>query len=157
MHVSHAKDGQEGHGGDTVVAEFLLLANDIAEAFGEVEVTLLPSETFSTEFDEALRDTTVTSAENVYLGDVEVDAINFPTTGDSRIIVGRSRWLDNRINNFQRRRLVVHEYLSILGYEDFHYKLSHSLVLKIEEEKFSQILNHHNDESKTTTIGGKND
>jgi hypothetical protein len=126
------KTGQEGHGGDIVVAEFILLAKRISQQFDDLEQELLPDSEFVLLFQEAVESTRIISAEHVYLGDVEVDAINYPDSDESRIVIGRNRWLDRRITVFSRSLLVIHEYLSIIGYDDIQYALSYQLTERIE-------------------------
>jgi hypothetical protein len=125
--------GQEGHGGDIIVSEFLILATEVGESLKGLGNSILPTDTFVEQYEEALLNTKVSSADRVYLGEQEVDAINFPYEDNPKIIVARERWLDNRINNIQRKRLVLHEYLSIMGYDDQRYQLSYPIIKKIVE------------------------
>lgn len=128
-----AKAGQEGHGGDIVVSEFLIYANEVGDSLQGLLEFQLPSSDFIKEYNDAVADTKVSSEDRVYLSAVEVDAINFPSIDDPRIIINRERWLDPRLNIIQRKRLVLHEYLSIMGYDDSNYMLSYILIKSILE------------------------
>ncbi|MCB0421218.1 MAG: hypothetical protein KDD61_09485 [Bdellovibrionales bacterium] len=124
---SLARVGQEGHGGDIVVSEFFGLAEEILESFKELPSKDLPSEDFVALFSESLEKVEVTSLDRVKLGDTEVDAINFPDIDEPKILLGRERWLDPRITMDMRKQLIIHEFLSIMGFDDKYYRLSHRL------------------------------
>ncbi|MBT3234787.1 MAG: hypothetical protein HN353_02440 [Bdellovibrionales bacterium] len=139
--VAMGKIGQEGHGGDIVVAEFILRAKNISQQFEKIEQEFLPDSEFALLFKEAVESTKISSAEHVYLDNVEVDAINYPDLEESMIVIGRNRWLDQRITPFARNLLVIHEYLSIIGYRDIQYALSYELTETIQNIKEEAINN----------------
>lgn len=134
-----AKLGQEGHAGDMVVSEFVIFADEALAEFKKLNADHLPSPDFVELFEEAIEKTEVSSSEKVTLGNREVDAINFPDFESPKIIIGRNRWLDERIPYVWRRRLVIHEYLSILGFDDTRYRLSHKLTQLISAEEFKAL------------------
>lgn len=126
-----AESGQEGHGGDLIVADFLILGRDLSASLHQVAKAALPSENFAEEFDNVLSKARIVSAERVYLGGAEVDAINYPWENPPRVVIGRERWLDPRLARERKQLLILHELLSVLGHDDRLYQISHSLMLQV--------------------------
>jgi len=128
LFASNSHAGQEGHGGDIAVSLFLGIAHKSLYCLAKIPSENLPSPTWTSEYEKAILTTHIYSAEKTELNGVEVDAINFPDIDNPRIIVNRSRWLRDELSDVMRSRLIIHEYLSIMGYEDKLYELSYPLV-----------------------------
>ena len=60
---------------------------------------------------------------------VEVDAINYPD--ENRIEVSRYRWNEYFVDRMQRRRLVLHEYLSVMGLDDDKFRITDKTYLSL--------------------------
>lgn len=123
--------GQEAHGGDIAVSIF----------YGVMRQTLYCLESNPQSWNsqpqllqnlksEFLR-TRVISVEKTMLNGIEVDAINYPSKDDiPKILINRSRWLNENLDHVMRSRLVLHEYLGIANYDDQIYQLSYDLIQK---------------------------
>ena len=116
--------GQEGHGGDSHAAEFVLEANRI---YGEL-ITLPNLSSFGIRIESflaAVQATHVSSVDGMlFLGGEQVDAENFPV--QMKIILSRPAWAN--MSKEGKRILVLHEYLSIMGLDDSNYRLTGPLL-----------------------------
>lgn len=122
--------GQEGHGGDMAVSLFLGIAQQNLNCLEQNPQTWLQYPSLLTDLQDAVQRTQVISVEKTLLNGVEVDAINYPNPENPQILLNRTRWLENGIDIKLRSNLVVHEYLSIAGYEDRLYQISYKLIEK---------------------------
>ena len=121
LHFASAKKlGQEGHGGDVVVGMFLGIAQATLNCMKENSGTWKEFPNLLEDLSYVFEHTQVSSrTEPVYLNGLEIDAINYPDSQVPRIIVSRGRWLADGYPNSYRAFLVLHEYLSIAGYNIF--------------------------------------
>ena len=126
-----SRAGQEGHGGDMAAALFLSVTYKLNDQIVKLPMSTFPTEGFLDTLNKAIHDTTIYSEEHVYLKDVEVDAINFPDIEQPRIILNRYRWLNTSLNYEIRSHLVLHEYLSIMGFNDSRYEISSAILSKV--------------------------
>jgi hypothetical protein len=112
-----------GNGGDTAAIEFIEIANQIADILendpaAPVEIRRFRQAIASTEVRSTYR--------RLVLNNEFKDAINYP---DIKLIIFNRRSWDLHSDFLWRARLVMHEYLGIMGLEDTRYELS-SLLLK---------------------------
>jgi hypothetical protein len=129
------ESGQEGHGGDIAVAQFIEHSDKLISDLSRLPSNDLPSPLFIQEYERAARLTKISSTDSpITIDGIEVDAVNFPDVDNPRIILNRNRWLDPRPSFVWRRLLVLHEYLSIMGYRDSRYEISRPLIIKIYEK-----------------------
>ncbi len=129
--LSWARDGQEGHGGDIVVAMFYGIAKATLNCMQLNPSSWSGSPILYNDLNYVIEHTIVSSrSEPVYLNGEEVDAINYPDVEAPRIILNRGRWFESTYPNSYRAVLVLHEYLSIAGYDDQHYDISFPLAQK---------------------------
>ena len=127
--------GQEGHGGDMVAAEFYSLSGEVLKSLKLVPSSELPTKNFSKLFEQSLENTDIFSVDRVFVDNFEVDAINFPDADNPKIMIGRERWLDKRLTEKMKKMLIIHEFLSIMGFDDALYKLSSQiskLIIKFQ-------------------------
>lgn len=120
--------GQEGHGGDMAVSIFIGIAstvNNCLQSNAPKEYPLLVGELRF-----MIQKAKVYSVEKTILNGHEVDAINYPDQDNPRVLLNRARWLKPDIRTDFRAGLVLHEYLSLLGYQDDLYQISYPLVQK---------------------------
>jgi len=111
-----------GNGGDSYAIEFVTIASDILNYLGDTDSGGLDLEKLK----EVMKTTKVESTNQALsLGGIPKDAINYPT--EKRIIFNRTAWGNSKEG--QKPRLVLHEYLGILGVDDSSYALS-TLLLK---------------------------
>jgi hypothetical protein len=122
--------GQEGHGGDMAVSLFLGIARKNFACLKENPKFWQNEPSLLDDLKRAYDQTEVISVERTVLNDVEVDAINYPSPEKPRILINRSRWLVSGIDIKYRSLLVIHEYLSIAGYDDHVYQISYDLIEK---------------------------
>lgn len=125
--------GQEGHGGDIAVSIFMGVAQELGDVFLKQQKEIFPGPQFTVEFHQAFLSTKIFSVEKTVLNGMEVDAINYPDIDNPRILINRTRWLDNQLSMQMRSLLVLHEYLSIMGYDDSHYLISYPLINNLGE------------------------
>lgn len=123
------ESGQEGHGGDIAVAQFIQQTDFLLNDLAKIEPAQLPNANFISELVAATQHTKIYSTDlPLTLNGVEVDAVNFPDMNNPRIIISRNRWLDTRVHFSWRRLLILHEYLSIIGHQDGRYEISRPLI-----------------------------
>lgn len=117
-----------GNGGDAIVAEFLEIAEKFVKEFREVPPANLPFDlnVFAKAVDGCRNDDKKmeSTTEDLVLNGVRKDAINYPSTG--RIVIQRLRWLS--LPYYLKRRLVLHEFLWLIGVDDGDYRISSSLI-----------------------------
>ncbi len=140
-HVAFADEGTTSSGGgDAYAQEFISTGRKIvafikkheSEKFEQIDIVRL---------EKAVEETRVVTLEEVFLKDVEVDAVNYPSEG--KIELNRRRWQVIRGDFAQKAILVLHEYLGILRAADRNYLIS------------SRVLDTYLDSSKNDgTLGG---
>lgn len=110
-----------GNGGDTYAIEFVSIASDILdylEVSGSDGLDLV-------KLKEVMKTTKVESTDKALsLKGVPKDAINYPT--EKRIIFNRNAWGNSK--EAQKPRLVLHEYLGVMGIDDASYSRSTELL-----------------------------
>jgi hypothetical protein len=121
--------GQELHGGDIAVSLFLGIAYKTLYCFSKNQ-EMMPAVYFHKEFETALNKVKVYSVEKTFINGNEVDAINNRDAENPQIRISRTRWLREDLSDVMRARLVVHEMMGIMGYQDSNYEISYSLVEK---------------------------
>lgn len=124
--------GQEGHGGDIAVSIFIGVAHRTAECLKESPLAEREYPSLLGDLVGAIARTSVYSVDKTVLNGNEVDAINYPSVDRPRILINRTRWLDDRLTNSMRALLVFHEYLSIAGYDDSSYKISYICIQEVK-------------------------
>jgi len=129
--AAHA--GQEGHGGDIAVSIFVGVAYKTPACLKDSPLNDREYPGLADDFAAAIARTSVYSVDKTVLNGNEVDAINYPDIESPRILISRSRWLDDRLTNQMRALLVFHEYLSIAGYDDSSYKISYVRIQEIKK------------------------
>lgn len=126
LESSMVASGQEGHGGDSYAAEFTAMADFVTNELnalpvderGGVDVARLSV---------AINTTLVESTDSPLIldGNREVEAENYP---DRKLIVlNRNSW--NGMSFARRQLIVLHEYLSVAGFEDGNYEISAKVLL----------------------------
>ena len=121
-----------GNGGDSMAAEFVSAADDtlqLVETLANSPDAALPQEFDFLAFKRTVATARVFSQETTYLGDIEVDALNYPA--EQKIVVSRKRWLGLGFNLKATRMLIIHEYLGLAGVNDTSYQVSSKLLRKI--------------------------
>jgi hypothetical protein len=118
-----ASAGHEtGHGGDSRASAFASTAHQILADLKEQPVNGIDT----SKLEKAILKTSIRISDDVLI-DVDsgkrVDAINHPNANPPEIVVERAAW-DSILDPFEKRRLVLHEYLSISGQDDRRYQLS---------------------------------
>lgn len=131
LNAPNTHAGQEAHGGDIAVSIFMSTTYSLKGRIARLSPRSLPGPKFAADFNQAVKNTTVYSQDHVWLNGVELDAVNFPDVEKPRIVLSRSRWLDPKLDLEMRSRLVLHEYLSIMGYGDYQYEVSAPLMGEI--------------------------
>lgn len=111
-----------GNGGDSYTLEFVLIANQLEEILRYHPELRISAAAFS-QVSSALR---MRSQERVFLNQTEVDAINIPGPYP-QIILSQKRWDANRGRCALIYRLVFHELLGLMDYDDSDYKISRRL------------------------------
>jgi hypothetical protein len=113
-----------GGGGDGIASEFLSIGHETLEAYR--------SGTFSNaQFDislllKSLESLKVSSTpDDLIVDGAQKDAKNWPAAG--RIKINRERW--NNLSWSDRQRLVVHEIVSVNGYDDHDYGISNAIIV----------------------------
>ncbi len=126
--LGFTEQGQEGHGGDIAVSLFLGVMRQTISCLRENPNSWNSQPRLLQDLQTAMTQTQVISVEKTLLNHVEVDAINYPNETNPQILVNRSRWLNTRLDTELRSHLVLHEYLSIAGYQDQEYEISYKLI-----------------------------
>ncbi|MBK9321580.1 MAG: hypothetical protein IPM97_01250 [Bdellovibrionaceae bacterium] len=121
--VFEVRAGHEtGHGGDGRASEFVAMAQLLLK---DLKAQPIPG-IDTAKLESAISQTKVRSSADT-LSDIDsgkkVDAINHPQKTPPEIVISRSAW-DTIASGFERRRLVLHEYLNIAGVDDRQYQLS---------------------------------
>jgi hypothetical protein len=112
-----------GGGGDGVAAEFMSIAHEVLEAVGG---TVISKTNINTDkLITSLEGVTVSSTtDDLVVDGVEKDAENWP---DRNLIeINRPRW--SGLSSKDRQRLVVHEIVSVNGYDDQDYSISDAII-----------------------------
>lgn len=122
--------GQEGHGGDIAVSVFLGIARTTCECFELNKNTWNTYPLLLDEMTSMIKKTKIYSVDKTLLEGQEVDAINYPDLENPKILINRNRWLDDNLNNHLRAELILHEYLSLIGYDDTQYQISYPIIQK---------------------------
>jgi len=131
-----------GNGGDGYAAEFVATAKTAVrllknhptdESIPDYGIDLK-------QFETAVKTTAVHSEERLFLDDQEVDAINYPQK--KLIKISRSRWKELRSNDQEqaRYRLVIHEYLFIIGIDDQQYRVSDGIMESLSRFFSDQVI-----------------
>ncbi len=124
-------DGQEGHGGDGVVAEFRLILADVVREMRNVPANLWPSEEYIQRLSALSHEVQIESREELFLNGRPVDAINYPKNRIPLIHLSKKGW--QVLNGLGRHLLVVHETLPLLGVDDSTYGYSIPLIRSLSE------------------------
>lgn len=126
---------ENGNAGDIYAIEFKLTARDIVQ-----RLRLLSPDDIQginlTQLSGAILVTKVSSEERVYLNGYEVNAKNLPA--DGRIVINRSWWRPLRMasETKNRVRLVLHEYLPLIGVPDEGALVSERLIALLDIKNF---------------------
>lgn len=115
--------GDRGNGGDTYASEFVAAAYGILQWLHEHPVAEIKTESLAL----VILQTKVYSQDQLTLEGQTVDAINYPKAKPARIEINRQRWDQIRDDEYRQWRLVLHEYLPILGIDDRNYQVSRKL------------------------------
>jgi len=113
---------ENGHGGDAIAANFVSIAYDVLSDLYTEPIKEIDTKRLS----QAISKTSVRSSKDKLFditAGAQVDAINHPTKKVPEIVVSRKRWGSIR-EVYQKRRLVLHEYLNIMGVNDKKYEVS---------------------------------
>lgn len=134
--IARVTEGHEnGNAGDIYAIEFKLTARDIVQ-----RLRLLTSDDLNginlTQLSGAILVTTVSSEERVFLNGYEVNAKNLPAEG--KIVINRSWWRPLRMasETKNRVRLVLHEYLPLIGVADEGALVSERLIALLDIKNF---------------------
>jgi len=88
---------------------------------------------------DTIRNVEFLCAKNIEVGGEPKDAVNFPLRDPQLIVLNCEKW-NSSLTEKQKKILVVHELLPILGFEDFDYAKS-SLILRVHENyKLSKVF-----------------
>jgi hypothetical protein len=110
--LARAGEPQEGHGGDPFALEFADTGRALVSFVKSLDAGQLKGFT-ADELAKSVRKTRVISQKRVWLKGAEVAAKNF---WDRRlIVVGAIRWRELGNDPLRRARLVLHEYLGVIG------------------------------------------
>lgn len=125
-----------GNAGDAWANEFELTAKDLVQRLELASKNGLPIPHVA-KLRAALVTTTVTSKKAVFLEGEERDAVNYPSQG--LIELGRDRWNDLRraSETKNRMRLVLHEYLWIIGEDDTGFRISQGMIDLLDIKNFN--------------------
>lgn len=119
--------GMDPGGGDAYAAEFVSIGHQLVRVVTDLKGNNLPF-TFQ-QFEQAIAQTEVVSLERVFLNGSEKDAVNYPAV--PKIEMGRERWDQIEEDAGRRYRLVMHEYLGIMGVDDRDYQVSGAIVANV--------------------------
>jgi hypothetical protein len=126
-------ESRVGNGGDSMAALFVSEADNalqlISEALRSGAFTPPPSFSFQ-RFEQRIKTATVYTQDKTFLGNVEVDALNFPE--ENKIILNRSRWRTFSFDIKAKRFLVLHEYFGLANIRDGSYETSSFIVRKMQ-------------------------
>lgn len=125
-----------GNAGDSYAAEFELTAKDVVQRLELASKNGSPIP-HTAALRAALSTTTVHSKDRVFWNDIEVDAVNYPSL--NLIEVGRIRWemLRRPTETKTRMRLVLHEYLWIIGVDDTGFRISQGMIELLNIKNFN--------------------
>lgn len=128
--ATNAYAGQEGHGGDIAASIFLGIARSTNDCLIQNKSSWLDYPLLSDELNAMFLAAKVYSVDKTTLDGQEVDAINYPDIENPKILINRNRWLTEHLENSLRATLILHEYLSLIGYNDQQYQMSYPLIQK---------------------------
>ena len=131
--LEYQLQGQEGHGGDIAVPMFIGLARTTCQCLSENSKSWKSYPLLINELQSMFQKAKVYSVDNTILNGYEFDAINYPDVNDPKILINRTRWLNSVLKNNQRAELILHEYLSLIGYDDGQYQISYLIIQKNKE------------------------
>lgn len=115
-----------GNGGDSIASEFTSFAHRGVKA-GKVSNLNSKQAALIEVIDEAIANTIVETKSILFLGNREVDAINYPDL--HKIEVNRKNWPTVRSEGLRVQIMFVfHEYLGVAGYDDSDYSISTDLA-----------------------------
>lgn len=120
--------GQEGHGGDMAVSTFIGIARTTCDCLRTNGDSWKEYPLLLGEFESMIQKAKVYSVDKTILDGHEVDAINYPDVESPKILLNRDRWMKSDIKNDLRAELILHEYLSLIGYEDSKYQISYPII-----------------------------
>ncbi len=119
---------------NSIQAEFKALASNV---FYITKFTNVLNLNYDNVLDK-IRATEFFCARNIEVDGEPKDAVNFPLRSPQLIVLNCEKW-SAALTDKQKKILVVHEFLPIMGMEDFDYNKS-SLVLRIHENyKLSKV------------------
>jgi hypothetical protein len=135
------KDGGDngaGNNGDMLAAQFYGTAVNVLEEIKKQSKCSACQ--VAKKFEQVVGQTTVESVPVLFDGNVEKDAINFPSPSGSRILVSRARW--QQMDNIAKAHLVLHEYLVLAGLEKSdQYTVSHiCLEMLSAEDRLTNVV-----------------
>lgn len=116
--LDYIDGSSDSGGGDAYALEFTLLGYQAVEIIRDSEV----KEVTPGDFLDIIAQTKVMSQERLFLNGAEVDAINTPS--QKTIQLSRIRWDDIQNQQQMKFKLVIHEYLGVLGVDDSKYQLT---------------------------------
>lgn len=129
---------ENGNAGDIFAIEFKLTARDVVQRLRLLSPDDLNGISLS-QLSAAILKTKVSSEEHVYLYGYEVNAKNLPK--ENLIVINRSWWRPLRVASETRNRLrlVLHEYLPLIGVGDEGARISERLIALMDIRNFD----HH--------------
>ncbi len=113
---------ETGHGGDGRASEFIAIAQQLLKDLKAQPIPGIDTAKLESAISQARVRSSADTLTDIDSGE-EVDAINHPQKTPPEIVINRSAW-DTIASGFERRRLVLHEYLNIAGVDDRKYQLS---------------------------------
>ncbi len=116
-----------GTGGDGPSSEFVSLGNEVLNRLQEIPMEGVDTVAYST----ALKGTKVVSYETLELDGRPVDAINYPKANPPLIELSKKGWEAFGNDLFAKKKLVLHEYLGIMGLNDANYQISQTLDIAL--------------------------
>jgi hypothetical protein len=109
-------------GGDWYAMDFVFTGRDLVRWLRDIGHPELPAALTADALEQTVDTTFVESTDDkLTIGNATKDAINYPT--QKKILINRDAW--SRIESaFDRNKLVLHEYLGIMGIADDKYQIS---------------------------------
>ncbi|MBY0413358.1 MAG: hypothetical protein K2Q18_04305 [Bdellovibrionales bacterium] len=119
-----AGDWSESHGGDSIIAEFKMIAVNLIDIMKKNPSPVYSIELLS-QLEKSVKETTIlTTNERLILNGIERDAITRTSANSNTIEINIQRWLQYSQIPRNKELLVLHEYLYTVNIDDTDYRFS---------------------------------
>lgn len=129
------------YGGDNIVTQFQQIQDEIYNKLRKVPDELLPIKNFLPSYEKARLNLKIEIKKQLLKNDQEVAFLNYPYENPKRVEISRSLWKCDNFTMEHCQRIVLHEMIHLMQYDDSNYQYSSSIARAINFFNKQKTLN----------------